>query len=98
VHIPRLAHLLSNLLTLWFFATADHLSAVVGAARVQRCYQLNPFTHLAVSLSGGAVQARPFRTWDRLLLAGGGVGLRLPAGYFIFEIACAIHCRRKSER
>jgi lipopolysaccharide transport system permease protein len=49
VHFRDVRDLLSNLLTLWFFATPIIYPITQAPERVRRLLNLNPFTHLAIA-------------------------------------------------
>jgi ABC-type polysaccharide/polyol phosphate export permease len=85
VHFRDVRDLLSNLLTLWFFATPIiyALSQVPGSVR--RLLNLNPFTHLAVSYQEVLFRAGPFTQWRRLLAVGAGSLAVFALGYFVFD-------------
>jgi len=85
VHFRDLKDLLSNLLTFWFFATPIiyPMSLVPGLAKT--LFDLNPFTHLAVSYQEVLFYDGPFGHWKWLLaLLVASVGLFL-FGYFVFD-------------
>jgi ABC-type polysaccharide/polyol phosphate export permease len=85
VHFRDIRDLLSNLLTLWFFATPIIYALSQAPASVRRFLNLNPFTHLAVSYQEVLFRAGPFREWPRLLaLAAASVGV-FAFGYFVFD-------------
>jgi lipopolysaccharide transport system permease protein len=85
VHFRDVRDLLSNLLTLWFFATPIiyALSQVPGSVR--RILGLNPFTHLAVAYQEVLFRAGPFTQWPRLVAVGVGSLLVFACGYFVFD-------------
>ena len=85
VHFRDVRDLLSNLLTLWFFATPIIYPLSVAPARVQLLLKLNPFTHLAVAYQDVLFTPGPFDAWPRLLLVGLGSVLVFLAGYFVFD-------------
>jgi ABC-type polysaccharide/polyol phosphate export permease len=85
VHFRDVRDLLSNLLTLWFFATPIIYALSQVPARVQRLLSVNPFTHLAVSYQEVLFNAGPFTGWPRLLAVGAGSVLVFAAGYFVFD-------------
>ena len=85
VHFRDIKDLLANLLTLWFFSTPIIYSwQQDNVKRYKQLFDLNPFTHLAISyqeiLFYGVVGH-----WKWLLgLGAGSVGLFL-AGYWVFD-------------
>ncbi len=85
VHFRDLRDLLTNLVTLWFWATpiVYHLTQV--PERFRPLLELNPLTHLVVSYQGVLITEGPFREWPRLA-ALGAVSLVLCAvGYAVFD-------------
>ena len=85
VHFRDVRDLLSNLLTLWFFATPIIYALSQAPASVRRLLNLNPFTHLAVSYQEVLFRTGPFTEWPRLLAVGAGSVLVLAAGYVVFD-------------
>ena len=95
VHFRDIKDLLSNVLTLWFFATPIiyPMSAVAGrgpevgglAPLGKVLMDLNPFAHLAISYQEILFYDGPFGHWKWLLgLAGAGAVL-FAAGYAFFD-------------
>ena len=86
VHFRDIRDILANLLTLWFFATPiiyPWFQAEVLPYRL--FFNLNPFTHLAVSYQEILFFFGPFDHWRWLLaLAVASVGVFL-AGYCLFD-------------
>jgi ABC-type polysaccharide/polyol phosphate export permease len=86
VHFRDIRDLLANVLTLWFFATP--IIYPVFQPNVQQfkwLFDLNPFTHLAVSYQEILFFNGPIGHW-RWLLALGGVSVCLfLAGYWLFD-------------
>ena len=85
VHFRDVKDLLSNGLTLWFFASPIlyEMSAVPPGARA--FMDLNPFAHLAISYQEILFHEGPFDHWRWLLaVAGGSVGL-FALGYWLFD-------------
>jgi ABC-type polysaccharide/polyol phosphate export permease len=85
VHFRDVRDLLSNLLTLWFFATPIIYSLSQAPENVRRLLNLNPFTHLAVSYQEVLFRPGPFTAWPRLLAVAAGALLVFVAGYFVFD-------------
>ena len=92
VHFRDIKDILSNLLTLWFFATPiiypisqlnDPASGTPAWAKT--LINLNPFTHLAVSYQEILFYDGPFGHWKWLLSLGLGSVLLFLAGYFLFD-------------
>jgi lipopolysaccharide transport system permease protein len=89
VHFRDIRDILSNLLTLWFFATPIiypmNLAAAVGQGLSKRVLDLNPFTHLAISYQEILFYDGPFGHWKWLLaLLVASAGLFV-AGYALFD-------------
>ena len=86
VHFRDIRDILANLLTLWFFATPiiyPWFQAEVLPYRL--FFNLNPFTHLAVSYQEILFFFGPFDHWRWLLaIAVASVGVFL-AGYCLFD-------------
>ena len=85
VHFRDIKDLLANLLTLWFFATPIiyPMSAVPTGGKV--FWDINPFTHLAISYQEILFYDGPFGHWKWLLaLAVGGTALFL-LGFALFD-------------
>ena len=85
VHFRDVRDLLSNLLTLWFFATPIVYPLSAAPPRIQRLLQLNPFTHLAMAYQEVLVVPGPFTAWPRLLELGGIAILIFVFGYWVFD-------------
>ena len=85
VHFRDIRDLLSNLLTLWFFATPIIYALSQAPPSVRRYMDLNPFTHLAVSYQEVLFRRGAFTEWPRLLAVGVGALAVLVFGYFIFD-------------
>jgi lipopolysaccharide transport system permease protein len=92
VHFRDIKDILGNLLTFWFFATPIIYPLLTGTGpvaempRVARTlFNLNPFTHLAVSYQEILFFPGPYGHWKWLLALGAAsVGLFL-FGYFVFD-------------
>jgi ABC-type polysaccharide/polyol phosphate export permease len=85
VHFRDVRDLLSNVLTLWFFATPIIYALSQAPENVRRLLNLNPFTHLAVSYQEVLFRPGPFTAWPRLLAVAAGSLLVFLAGYFVFD-------------
>jgi ABC-type polysaccharide/polyol phosphate export permease len=85
VHFRDVRDLLSNLLTLWFFATPIIYALSQVPEPVRQFLNLNPFTHLAVSYQEVLFRAGRFAQWPRLLAVGAGSLLVFALGYFVFD-------------
>ena len=85
VHFRDVRDLLSNLLTLWFFATPIIYALSQVPEPVRRVLTLNPFTHLVVSYQEVLVMPGRFAQWPRLLAVGAASLLVFAFGYFVFD-------------
>jgi len=85
VHFRDIRDLLSNLLTLWFFATPIIYALSQAPESVRRFLNLNPFTHLAVSYQEVLFRTGPFTSWPRLLALGAASVAVFGFGYFVFD-------------
>jgi ABC-type polysaccharide/polyol phosphate export permease len=88
VHFRDLRDLLSNALTLWFFATPIlyPLSQVeTQVPKAARLLKLNPFTHIALAYQEVLYQPGPYRHGGSLLLIGAASLVMLFCGYFVFD-------------
>jgi ABC-type polysaccharide/polyol phosphate export permease len=85
VHFRDIKDILSNLLTLWFFATPIIYPITQAPERVRRFLYLNPFTHLAVAYQEVLFTPGPFRNGVRLLAVGAASVLVFLFGYFVFD-------------
>jgi lipopolysaccharide transport system permease protein len=92
VHFRDIKDILSNVLTLWFFATpiiypisqiTDPTSTTASWAKP--LIYLNPFTHLAISYQEILFYSGPFGHWKWLLALGAGSVLLFLFGYFLFD-------------
>jgi ABC-type polysaccharide/polyol phosphate export permease len=86
VHFRDIRDILANILTLWFFATPIiYPWFQPGLERFKLFFNLNPFTHLAISYQEILFFNGPIGHW-RWLLALGGVSVVLfLAGYWVFD-------------
>jgi len=88
VHFRDLRDLLSNAITLWFFATPIlyPLSQVEAAApKAMWLMKLNPFAHIAVAYQEVLYEPGPFKDWLNLLGVGAGSLVLLFVGYVVFD-------------
>ena len=85
VHFRDIRDLLTNLLTLWFFATPIIYPLSQVPESLRWYLNLNPFTHLAVSYQEVLFTAGRFTQWPRLLAVGGGALCVFALGYFVFD-------------
>ena len=85
VHFRDIRDLLSNLLTLWFFATPIIYDLSQAPGPVRRLLNLNPFTHLAVSYQEVLFRPGTFSQWRPLLSIGAASLLVLAFGYVVFD-------------
>jgi ABC-type polysaccharide/polyol phosphate export permease len=86
VHFRDIRDLLANILTLWFFATP--IIYPVFQENVQEfkwLFDLNPFTHLAVSYQEILFFSGPIGHWRWLLALGASSALLFLAGYWLFD-------------
>ena len=88
VHFRDIKDILSNVLSLWFFATPiiyPYLHMPASAQGFKKYLNLNPFTHLVISYQEILFFAGPFGHWKWLAALGvGSVGLFLFA-YWVFD-------------
>jgi len=87
VHFRDIKDILSNLLTLWFFATPIIYPLFQPSVRqFHLFFDINPFTHLAVSYQEILFfNQGPVGHWKWLLGWGVGSGLLFLAGYWLFD-------------
>jgi ABC-type polysaccharide/polyol phosphate export permease len=85
VHFRDIKDLLSNLLTLWFFATPIIYPMALLPPEGKAIMDLNPFAHLAISYQEILFYDGPFGHWKWLLVLGvAGVALFV-LGYGLFD-------------
>src|SRR6478672_8250215 len=85
VHFRDIRDILSNVLTLWFFATPiiyPYFSAPQGAGWFLNA---NPFAHLAISYQEILFFAGPFGHWKWLLALAAASCVLFMAGYWLFD-------------
>jgi ABC-type polysaccharide/polyol phosphate export permease len=86
VHFRDIRDLLANLLQLWFFATPIiYYWRQENVQRFKLLFDLNPFTHLAISYQEILFFNGPFGHWKWLLAVGAGSVLLFLAGYWLFD-------------
>src|SRR5262249_33753138 len=86
VHFRDVRDILANVLTLWFFATPIIYPMSLPAVQEYKwLFDLNPFTHLAVSYQEVLFYPGPIGHWKWLLALGGMSVLLFLAGYWIFD-------------
>jgi lipopolysaccharide transport system permease protein len=85
VHFRDLRDLLSNLLTLAFFATPIVYPLSQAPDWARPLLLLNPFTHLAVAYQEVLVVPGPFTGWPRLIAIGVVSAAICVIGYFVFD-------------
>ena len=86
VHFRDIRDLLANILMLWFFSTP--IIYPVFQENVQRfkyVFDLNPFTHLAVSYQEILFFNGPFGHWRWLLALGSASVVLFLAAYWLFD-------------
>jgi ABC-type polysaccharide/polyol phosphate export permease len=86
VHFRDIRDLLANTLMLWFFATPILYPWFdPNVQRFKWLFDLNPFTHLAVSYQEILFFSGPIGHWRWLLALGFGSVLLFLAGYWLFD-------------
>ena len=85
VHFRDLRDILSNLLTLWFFATPIIYSMREAPGLGKRVLDLNPMTHLIVSYQEILFFPGAIGHWKWLLALGAASILLFLAGYWVFD-------------
>ena len=86
VHFRDIRDLLANLLQLWFFATPIiYYWRQDNVQRFKWLFDLNPFTHLAISYQEILFFSGPFGHWKWLLALGAGSVLLFLSGYWLFD-------------
>ena len=85
VHFRDLRDILSNLLTLWFFATPIIYSIQSAPGLSKRVLDFNPMTHLIVSYQEILFFPGAFGHWKWLLALAGASVLLFLAGYWLFD-------------
>ncbi len=87
VHFRDIRDILSNLLTMWFFATPIiYPWFQPSVERFHWLFDVNPFTHLAVTYQEALFfNEGPVGHWRWLLALGAGSVLLFVAGYWMFD-------------
>ena len=88
VHFRDIKDILSNVLTLWFFATPiiyPYLHMPEKAQAFKKYLNLNPFTHIAISYQEILFFSGPFGHWKWLAALGGASVVFFLAAYWIFD-------------
>jgi ABC-type polysaccharide/polyol phosphate export permease len=86
VHFRDVRDILANVLTLWFFATPIiYPMSLPAVQRYKTLFDLNPFTHLAVSYQEVLFYPGPIGHWKWLLLLGAVSIVLFLACYWIFD-------------
>ncbi len=85
VHFRDIRDILSNILTLWFFATPI-IYPYKGAPEIAlRFLNVNPMAHIAISYQEILFFNGPFGHWKWLLALGGASAAFFLAGYWVFD-------------
>jgi ABC-type polysaccharide/polyol phosphate export permease len=85
VHFRDVRDLLTNLLTLWFFATPIIYPVTQAPPQVRRLLSLNPFTHVVIAYQEVLFTPGPFTHAAQLLEVAGVALLVLLGGYVVFD-------------
>jgi ABC-type polysaccharide/polyol phosphate export permease len=86
VHFRDIKDILSNLLTLWFFATPIIYPMHLAPGTISKAVlNANPFSHFAVSYQEILFYRGPFGHWRWLLAVAAGSVLLFLLGYFLFD-------------
>jgi lipopolysaccharide transport system permease protein len=86
VHFRDIKDILSNLLTLWFFATPIIYPMHLAPGTISKAVlNANPFSHFAVSYQEILFYRGPFGHWRWLLAVAAGSLLLFLLGYFLFD-------------
>jgi ABC-type polysaccharide/polyol phosphate export permease len=85
VHFRDIKDILSNIITFWFFATPIIYRIQDMPATRRWLFNLNPFTHLAISYQEILFFEGPFGHWKWLLALGVASIALFLFGYFVFD-------------
>jgi lipopolysaccharide transport system permease protein len=88
VHFRDIRDILTNVLTLWFFATPiiySYLHLPPTAEPFKKYLNLNPFAHLAISYQEILFFSGPFGHWKWILAMGGISIVLFLAAYWTFD-------------
>ena len=86
VHFRDIKDILSNLLTLWFFATPIIYPMHLAPGTISKTVlNANPFSHFAVAYQEILFYDGPFGHWRWLLAVAAGSVLLFLLGYFLFD-------------
>jgi lipopolysaccharide transport system permease protein len=86
VHFRDIRDILANVLTLWFFATPIiYPWFQPNVQKFRTLFNVNPFTHLAVSYQEILFFQGPIGHWKWLLALGAGSVLFFLAAYWLFD-------------
>jgi ABC-type polysaccharide/polyol phosphate export permease len=85
VHFRDIRDILSNILTLWFFATPIVYSYKFAPDMARRFMNFNPFAHLAISYQEILFFPGPFGHWKWLAALGLLSIAWFLAGYWVFD-------------
>lgn len=86
VHFRDIRDILANVLTLWFFATPIIYPTSQETVKAYKwLFDLNPFTHLAVSYQEILFYYGPIGHWRWLLALGGFSIVLFLAAYWLFD-------------
>lgn len=85
VHFRDLRDILSNVLTLWFFATPIIYPMGLAVGLSKRVLDLNPMTHLIVSYQEIMFYSGAIGHWKWLLTLGGFSVVLFLAAYWLFD-------------
>jgi lipopolysaccharide transport system permease protein len=85
VHFRDIRDILSNVLTLWFFATPIIYSYQFAPELARRFMNFNPFAHLAISYQEILFFPGPFGHWKWLMALGVFSIAWFLSGYWVFD-------------